>query len=88
MNENTFIDSFFIRFNLGLIVFVCCLHFYILSHFETIRCIAKSLIATSRDFLLKYNRKEKNWKAFLGRQRLGTQTDIPVRGRNKFFLFD
>ena len=66
MNENTFIDSFFIRFNLGLIVFVCCLHFYILSHFETIRCIAKSLIATSRDFCWNTTEKRKTEKHFWG----------------------
>ena len=49
-----------------LIVFLFCLHFCILSHFEIIRCIAKSLIATSTYFLLEYNWKKKTWKVFLG----------------------
>ena len=55
-----------------------CLHFCLLSHFEIIRCIVKSLVATSTYFLLKYNWQNKTWKVILGRQSLGTQTSIPV----------
>ena len=53
------------RFDLCLIVFLICLHFYILSHFEIIRCIVKSLNATSTYFLFKYNWKKKTWKLLL-----------------------
>ena len=49
---------------LYLIVFLFCLHFCILSHFKIIRCIVKSLIATSTFSLLKYNWKKKTWKVF------------------------
>ena len=54
----------------------CCLHFSILSHFKIIRCIVKSLIATSTYFLLKHNWK-KNLKSVFGRQSLGAETGIP-----------
>ena len=57
MNENTFVDSFFFLFSL---------HFCFLGHFKIIWCFAKSLIATSTHFLLKYNWKEKTWKVFVG----------------------
>ena len=61
-----------------LIVFLFCQHFRLLSHFEIIRCIVKSLIATSTYFSLKYNWKKKTWKVFFRRQSLGAQTGIPV----------
>ena len=48
----------------GLIVFLFSLHFCILSHFEILRCIDKSLISTSTYFLLQYNWKKKTWKVF------------------------
>ena len=45
MNESTLVDSFFFRFNLFLSqFFLFYLYFCLLSHFETIRCIVKSLI--------------------------------------------
>ena len=44
------------------------LHFYILSHLQIIRCIVKSLIATSTYFLSKYNWKNRGWKIFFGCQ--------------------
>ena len=49
--------------------------------YQLIRCIMKSLIATSTYFLLKYNwkkKKKKTWKVFLGHQSLGTQTGTLV----------
>ena len=48
MNENTFVDSFFLLSlrALCLIVFHFCLHFCTLSHFEITRRTVKSLIAT------------------------------------------
>ena len=49
---------------LCLIDFLLCLHFCILSNFKIIRCIVKSLIASSKYFLLKYNWKKKTWKLF------------------------
>ena len=61
-----------------LIVFLLCLHVYLLSHFRSIRCIVKSLIATLTLFLLKYNWKKKISKVSLGHQDLGGQTSIPV----------
>ena len=45
-------------------LFLSCLHFCLLRHFEIIRCFVKSLIATSTYFLLIYNRKTKTWKVF------------------------
>ena len=53
--------NFFFRFKLFL---SCCFLFCLLSHFQIIRCIVKSLIATSMYFLLKYNWK-KNLKNVL-----------------------
>ena len=47
---------------LCLIIFLFSLHFCILRHFKIIRCIAKSLIATSTYFLLKSNWKKENLK--------------------------
>ena len=47
------------------------LHFYILNHYQKIRCIVKSLITTSTYFLLKYNQKNKTWKMLFGCQSLG-----------------
>ena len=62
-NKNTFVDSFSICFDLCcLIVFLFCLHFCLQNHFEMIRCIVKSLIATSTYFLLKYTWKNENLK--------------------------
>ena len=61
-----------------LIVFLFSLHFCILSHFEILRCIDKSLISTSTYFLLQYNWKKKTWKVFFGCLSLGAQTGIPV----------
>ena len=66
-NGNAFVDSFFFRFwPLYLTGFLFRLHFCILSHFEIIKCIVKSFIATSMYFLLKYNWKRKLEKRFLG----------------------
>ena len=50
---------------LYLIVFLFCLHLCILSHFKIITSTVKSLITTSRYFLLKYNWKRKSWKVFV-----------------------
>ena len=66
MNENIFVDSLFFRSDLFLSHgFFCffCLHFCLLSHFEIIRCIVKSLFDTSMYFLLKYNWKKVNLKS-------------------------
>ena len=49
----SYVDSFIFRFDLCLIF--SCLDFCILSHFEIIRYILKSVIATSTYFLLKYD---------------------------------
>ena len=38
--------------------------FFVLSYLEIIRCIVRSLIATLKCFLLKYNWKNKTWKMF------------------------
>ena len=63
MNENTSVDSIFFCFRpLCLIVFLFCLHFCILSYVEIIRCIVKSMIATSTYFLLKYNWKKRKFE--------------------------
>ena len=59
---------------LCLIVFLFCLHFCILSHFEINRCIVKLLIVTSMPFLLNHQ----NLKCFFGHQNSGTKTGIPV----------
>ena len=57
------------------LIVLFCLHFCILSHFEIIRCIVKSLIATSMKFFFKNNWKMKTWeKKFFGHQGSGTQT--------------
>ena len=53
------------------LVFLFGLYFCILSHFEIIRCIVKSLISTSNYFLLKYNCKKKTWKVFFWVQEFG-----------------
>ena len=60
------------------IVFLFCLHFCRLSHFEIIRCIVKSLITTLTYFLFKYNWRNKTWKLLFWCQSLGSQTIIPV----------
>ena len=66
MNGNIFVDSLFFCSDLflshGLFCFFC-LHFCLLSHFEIIRCIVKSLFDTSTYFLLKYNWKKVNLKS-------------------------
>ena len=60
MNENIFEDSFFFHISLFyVIVFLFCLHFCLPSHFKVIRCIVKSLFATSTYFLLKHGWKKK-----------------------------
>ena len=51
-------------------------HFFLLSHFEIIKCIVKSVIGTSTYFLLKYNWKSKTWKVFFGCQSFGAQTSF------------
>ena len=61
-----------------LIVFLFCLHSCLLSHFEIIRCILKSLITTSTYFMLKYNWKKKIWNILFAVQGLGIQTSIMV----------
>ena len=60
-----------------LVVFLFCLHFCLLSYFEIIRSIVKSLIATSKYFFWKYNWK-KSWLVLFGRQSLGAQIGILV----------
>ena len=57
----------FVKFLLPLpplvsLFFFLHLYFCILSNFEIIRCIVKTLIAFSMYFLLKYNWKKKIWK--------------------------
>ena len=79
MNKNTFVDSIFFCFRpLCLIVFLFCLHFCVLNYFEIIRCIVKSMIATSTYFLLKYNWKKENLKSVFGRpnQHTGLLSDL------------
>ena len=79
MNKNTFVDSIFFCFRpLCLIVFLFCLHFCVLNYFEIIRCIVKSVIATSTYFLLKYNWKKENLKSVFGRpnQHTGLLSDL------------
>ena len=79
MNENTFVGSIFFCFRpLCLIVFLFWLHFCILSYFKIIRCIVKSMIATSTYFLLKYNWKKENLKSVFGRpnQHTGLLSDL------------
>ena len=68
MNEYTFVDNFVFCFKLiCLIVFLFCLHFCILSHFEIIRCIVKSLITNSTYFFCwNTTEKRKLEKCFLG----------------------
>ena len=63
---------------LCLIVFLFCMHFCIMSHFKIVRRIAKSLIATSTNYLLKYNWKTKTWKVCFGCQSFGPQTSTLV----------
>ena len=65
---------------LCLFVFLFCLHFCIQSHVEIIRCMVKSLVATSTYIyiFLKYYWKKKTWKVFLGHESLGTQACILV----------
>ena len=66
MNGNIFVDSLFFCSDFFLSHgFFCffCLHFCLLSHFEIIRCIVKSLFDTSTYFLLKYNWKKVNLKS-------------------------
>ena len=57
--------------------FSFCLHFCLLSHFEIIRCIVKSLIATSMYFFSWNKTEKKLTKYFLGTS-LGAQTGNPV----------
>ena len=59
-----------------LVVFLICLHFCLLSHFEVIRYFVTSFIAISTYFLMKYNRKKNTSKLVFGRSGLGTQTGI------------
>ena len=63
--------SSFASVSISVIVFFFCLHFCLLSHFEMIKCILKSMIATSSYFLLKYTRKNETWKVFFKHQSLG-----------------
>ena len=62
---------------LCLIVFPFSLHFLYSKLFRN-RCILKSLIATSTNFLLKKNWKKKTWKVLFRRQSLGSQVEILV----------
>ena len=75
--KSTFEDNLFLPWPLCLIVFFFCLHFYILSHFEIIRCIVKLLIATSTYFFEMQLKKEK-LKSVFGHQSLGAQTGLLV----------
>ena len=74
MNENTFINNFFIHFDIFLSHFISFLHFCPLSYFKIIKCIVKSLTAT----LVEIQLKKENSKIAFGRQSLGAQTGIPV----------
>ena len=61
-----------------LAVFLFCLHFCLLSHFEIIRCVVKSLIANFNIFFVEIQLKNKTWKVFCGCQGLGAQIGILV----------
>ena len=71
MNENTFINNFFIHFDNFLSHFISFLHFCPVSYFQS---IVKSLTATFIEIQLK----KENSKIAFGRQSLGAQTGIPV----------
>ena len=65
--------------HLFLIVFIVCLNFCILSLFEIIRCIVKSLIATSTYLFVEIQLKTELWKeVFFGCQDVGNQTSTLV----------
>ena len=60
---------------LCLTVFLFCLHFCILIHFEILRCIVKSLIPSHFNrFIVEIQLKKENLKSAFGRQSLGDQT--------------
>ena len=56
---------------LCLIVFLFCLHFCILNPFEIIRCIVKSLIATSTFFFIEIQLKKENLKSIFWALKFG-----------------
>ena len=68
MNENTFVDSLFFRFNVfWLHLFSLLSHFCLLSLFKIIRSIVKLLITTSTYFFIETQlKKRKLKKCFLG----------------------
>ena len=80
MKRVSYIASSFASTSFCVIVFLFCLHFCLLSHFKIIRCIVKSLIATSKYFLLEYNwkKKRKPEKCFLDTQVCMSKWVIPV----------
>ena len=67
-------------FDLCLFVFLFCLHFCIQSRVEIIRCMVKSLVATSTYIYIFFELllKKKTRKVFFGRESLGTQACILV----------
>ena len=67
----------FILTSFCLIVLLLHLHFC-LTHFETTKCIGKSLIANSTYFFVETQPKKENLKSVFGCQSLSTQTGIPV----------
>ena len=72
MNENTFINSFFFCINLLVSLFFssnCCL----LSHFEIIICILKSLTATLMYFFVEIQLKKENIESIFWVPGLGAQ---------------
>ena len=62
--KNTFVGNFFFGFDIFL-SHCFCLHFRLLNHFEIIRWIVKSFIATLTYFLFKYKWKSKILKSVI-----------------------
>ena len=63
--------SIFVSTTFYLIVYLFCLYFCFLWHFEIINSIVNSLIATSMYFLCRCNWKEKTWQVLFWTSKFG-----------------